>query len=217
MRLPIEIASTGEIFHMRFENRYGKTFFSFSLWLTELDFLYRCVRFGNILWLNLSYSVEQLKFELSLLHPIPPQEQILLYGPPYKALDNQVCIVLYTSFELCLTCYRNCKFSVNHYLVPCKYEFREQTNISLWSSNDHGWELSVPKDFCFSRWYAQFRSSTRYILYSIFHLSSNEVFILPNSLLYSANLFDQNNSHKSALIPPGLVELEKFYRIQIHR
>lgn len=42
------------------------------------------------LLLEIHYSIEQLKFELSLLHPIPPQEQILLYGPPYKALDNQV-------------------------------------------------------------------------------------------------------------------------------
>ncbi len=51
--------------------------------------------------ISVGYSVEDLKSELSLLHSpsIPINDQILLYGPPYKVLDNKFFANIQVSFE----------------------------------------------------------------------------------------------------------------------
>lgn len=35
-------------------------------------------------------SIAKLKHQISMLVPIPPEDQVLLYGPPYKVLDKVV-------------------------------------------------------------------------------------------------------------------------------
>lgn len=43
---------------------------------------------GEVVNIRLESTVELFKFEISLMFPIPPHEQIILYGPPYKVIDS---------------------------------------------------------------------------------------------------------------------------------
>ena len=43
---------------------------------------------GEVVNIRLVPTVVLFKFEVSLMFPIPPHEQIILYGPPYKVIDS---------------------------------------------------------------------------------------------------------------------------------
>jgi len=43
---------------------------------------------GEVVNIRLVPTVDLFKFEVSLMFPIPPHEQIILYGPPYKVIDS---------------------------------------------------------------------------------------------------------------------------------
>lgn len=45
---------------------------------------------GTVNLLLFYFSIDKLKFQISLLVSIPPQDQILLIGPPYRILDGVV-------------------------------------------------------------------------------------------------------------------------------
>jgi len=45
---------------------------------------------GNVFYIHEETSIEKVKYELSLHQQISPQDQILLYGPPFKVLDPHV-------------------------------------------------------------------------------------------------------------------------------
>ncbi len=46
-------------------------------------------------------SIDKLKLQVKLFTQIPPQDQILLIGPPYKILDSQVTNVLIYIIIIC--------------------------------------------------------------------------------------------------------------------
>ncbi len=70
MVLKIEAAESGNVFSIHEESRY------------PLLLIYAHP--------VISYSIEKVKYELSLHQQISPQDQILLYGPPFKVLDPHV-------------------------------------------------------------------------------------------------------------------------------
>ena len=84
MKLKIESTETGEVFNMRMENRF-----------VDVP-LYKCDLLSNlIITIRFSmFSIDKLKFQVSLLIPIPPHDQIMLIGPPYKILDSLVSAVV---------------------------------------------------------------------------------------------------------------------------
>jgi hypothetical protein len=43
---------------------------------------------GEVVNVRLVPTVDLFKFEVSLMFPIPPHEQIILYGPPFKVIDS---------------------------------------------------------------------------------------------------------------------------------
>ena len=43
---------------------------------------------GEVVNIRLVPTVDLFKFEVSLMFPIPPHEQIILYGPPFKVIDS---------------------------------------------------------------------------------------------------------------------------------
>eukprot|EP01032_Pedospumella_encystans_P013316 gene13316-15338_t len=43
---------------------------------------------GEVFNMRMESSIDKLKFQVSLLIPIPPHDQIMLIGPPYKILDS---------------------------------------------------------------------------------------------------------------------------------
>ena len=47
---------------------------------------------GEVFNIKIEQSIESVKYQLSLLTSITPQEQIILFGPPFKILDSQVLL-----------------------------------------------------------------------------------------------------------------------------
>ena len=45
---------------------------------------------GDVFNIKIGQSIESVKYQLSLLTSIAPQDQIILLGPPFKILDSQV-------------------------------------------------------------------------------------------------------------------------------
>ena len=49
---------------------------------------------GEVVSIRLQPSVDLFKFEVSLMFPIPPHDQIILYGPPYRIIDSVYADIL---------------------------------------------------------------------------------------------------------------------------
>lgn len=93
MKLKIESTETGEVFNMRLESRWDIEW-NISFSFNKITKLYHILS-----------SIDKLKFQVSLLIPIPPQDQIMLIGPPYKILDSLVSIIILSIVDIFLLIY----------------------------------------------------------------------------------------------------------------
>ena len=91
MKLKIESTETGEVFNMRMESRFVE--------LTSKEENY--LTLSHLLLNPPNTSIDKLKFQVSLLIPIPPHDQIMLIGPPYKILDSLVRVSMSFKTYIC--------------------------------------------------------------------------------------------------------------------
>ena len=91
----VECAETGSVFSLRLDSNDPR-FVYFPMILVDLNRLFHCLticRFFSAFLISFHFlhpfSITKFKNQLSLFVSIPPQDQILLIGPPFKRLDPQ--------------------------------------------------------------------------------------------------------------------------------